>query len=172
MKYQMPTRSRFEKIARIISECRWGIHDISRTELNANGLPRFNMPLELGIFIGARRFGDRHQRQKSSLILDTEPYRFQQYISDIAGQDIQPHKNDIEQAIKAVRDWLATSKAGVGPMPGAAAIASRFSKFAGDLPAICARTERHDTDLTFVEFADLASIWLRTELGFVVPNAS
>ena len=39
---------RFEKIVRIIKSCRFGIHVVSRTQLNAEGLPRFNMPLELG----------------------------------------------------------------------------------------------------------------------------
>ena len=49
---------RIDKIYNIIAECRYGIHDISRTELDENsGLPRFNMPLELGIFLGAKKFG-------------------------------------------------------------------------------------------------------------------
>ncbi|MSP03330.1 MAG: hypothetical protein EXR07_20150 [Acetobacteraceae bacterium] len=42
---------RIQKIARIVRDCRWGIHDISRTELNARGLPRFNMVSEPGLFI-------------------------------------------------------------------------------------------------------------------------
>jgi hypothetical protein len=155
---------RIEKIARIIGECRWGIHDISRTELNPNGLPRFNMPLELGIFLGARRFGDRPQRQKSCLVLDTDRYRYQQYISDIAGQDIEAHRGDAARAVKAVRDWLGASRAGIQPPPGATAISKRFKKFAGDLPSICARTERDVSELTFTEFADAASTWLKTEL--------
>lgn len=62
---------RMDKIAKIIKDCRYGIHDISRTEVAADtGLPRFNMPLELG------------------LILDRARYRYQQFCSDIAGQDI------------------------------------------------------------------------------------
>jgi hypothetical protein len=45
--------ARIEKIYKIISECGYGVHDISRTELDeVNQLPRFNMPLELGIFLG------------------------------------------------------------------------------------------------------------------------
>ena len=41
--------NRLGKIIKIISECRYGIHDISRTETNGDPpLPRFNMPLELG----------------------------------------------------------------------------------------------------------------------------
>ncbi len=156
---------RIEKIARIIGECRWGIHDISRTELNPNGLPRFNMPLELGIFLGARRFGNRPQQQKSCLVLDTDRYRYQQFVSDIAGQDIQAHRGDAARAIKAVRDWLGASRAGIQPPPGAAAISKRFKRFLDDLPAICAATERDVGDLTFTEFADAASIWLRTEFA-------
>jgi hypothetical protein len=62
---------RMDKIAKIIKDCRYGIHDISRTEVGADtGLPRFTMPLELG------------------LILDRARYRYQQFCSDIAGQDI------------------------------------------------------------------------------------
>lgn len=93
---------RIEKIERIVGDCRWGIHDISRTELNAHSLPRFNMPLELGLFLGARRFGTGAQTRKSCLVLDHQPYRYQEFISDIAGQDIAAHGNDPARAIKAV----------------------------------------------------------------------
>jgi hypothetical protein len=65
---------RIEKIFRLIETCRFGIHDISRTEPDADsGLPRFNMPLELGIFLGAQRFGTRQHKTKNCLILDREP---------------------------------------------------------------------------------------------------
>jgi hypothetical protein len=80
---------RMDKIAKIIKDCRYGIHDISRTEAGADtGLPRFNMPLELGLFLGARRFGSRIDKLKACLILDRARYRYQQFCSDIAGQDI------------------------------------------------------------------------------------
>lgn len=80
---------RMDKIAKIIKDCRYGIHDISRTEVGADtGLPRFNMPLELGLFLGARRFGSRTDKLKACLILDRARYRYQQFCSDIAGQDI------------------------------------------------------------------------------------
>ena len=47
---------RVHKILRIIRECRVGIHDISRTEISSSSkLPRFNMPLELEMFLGAKR---------------------------------------------------------------------------------------------------------------------
>src|SRR5436309_3664590 len=70
---------RVEKIAHIITACNFGVHDISRTELDKKSrLPRFNMPFELGLFLGAKRFGTGRQKRKSTLILDRERYRFQQ----------------------------------------------------------------------------------------------
>jgi hypothetical protein len=160
---------RIEKICRIIRACRWGIHDISRTDPNPNGLPRFNMPLELGLFLGAQRFGDAAQKRKSCIVLDHEKYRYQEYISDIAGQDIAAHGDDIEQAIKAVRDWLAVSNAGTIPAPGKAAIVKRHRRFMADLPAICSATDRDVGELTFTEYADAASTWLRRELSGPEP---
>jgi hypothetical protein len=80
---------RIDKIVRIIGECRLGVHDISRTELDpVHALPRFNMPLELGPFLGAKRFGGQDHARKNCLILDLEPYRYQKFISDLSGQDI------------------------------------------------------------------------------------
>ncbi|HEX9161516.1 MAG TPA: hypothetical protein VF980_07380 [Thermoanaerobaculia bacterium] len=41
---------RVHKIADLISQSRYSIHDLSRTELDeASELPRFNMPFELGM---------------------------------------------------------------------------------------------------------------------------
>lgn len=86
---------RVEKILNVIRDCRFGIHDLSRTELDeANRLPRFNMPLELGMFLAAKRFGDRRQKRKVCLVLDREQFRYQKLISDIAGQDIRSHDGE------------------------------------------------------------------------------
>ena len=74
---------RIDRVFKIIAECKYGVHDISRTEVtSASGLPRFNMPLELGMFLAAKRFGVGRQRKKVCLILDSMPYRYQQFISD------------------------------------------------------------------------------------------
>ncbi|MEO8112942.1 MAG: hypothetical protein ABI655_01080 [Phenylobacterium sp.] len=46
-------QTRIDKLFALIDECRFGIHDLSRTEPDeVNHLPRFNMPLELGVFLG------------------------------------------------------------------------------------------------------------------------
>jgi hypothetical protein len=101
---------RIEKIIKIVEACRYGIHDLSRTELDSRSrLPRFNMPLELGLFLGAKQFGASRQRKKTCLILDKHPYRYQKFMSDIAGQDIRAHQKTERLAIGLTRDWLSTS---------------------------------------------------------------
>ena len=88
---------RIDKIFQIVSECKYGINDILRTELdNTHGLPRFNMPLELGIFLGAKRFGSRNQKNKMCLALDREQYRYQKFCSDISGQEHSQHTTAIQ----------------------------------------------------------------------------
>jgi hypothetical protein len=97
---------RLHKIVQLIGASRYSIHDLSRTELDKQtSLPRFNMPLELGIDLGCKSFSTAHRR-KSFLIFDSEQYRFQKYISDISGQDIHQHDNDQRTAMERIRDWL------------------------------------------------------------------
>lgn len=155
---------RIEKIAGLVRDCRWGIHDISRTELNSRGLPRFNMPFELGLFLGAKRFGARPHTSKSCLVLDRDKHRFQEFISDIAGQDIAEHGNEPLRAVRAVRDWLAVARPGLPRPAGPAAIGRRYVRFCGELPAICTAADLRPDELTFVEYADMVSTWLSSVL--------
>ena len=99
-------QTRIENIYELIKECQFSIHDISRTELDEHELPRFNMPFELGLFLGAREFGGGEHKNKECLILDREEYRHQKFLSDIAGYDPQAHGDNYETAIRRVRDWL------------------------------------------------------------------
>jgi hypothetical protein len=151
--------NRLEKIKKLIRECRLGIHDISRTDLDlVNGLPRFNMPLELGVFIGAATYGRGRVRDKSLLVLDREPYRYQKFMSDISGQDIFAHRNSIREVIKCVRNWLASESIGK-TLPGAAHVVERFKAFSGELPSLCAMAKMGLDELTYPDYANLVSIW-------------
>ena len=153
--------TRFEQIKHLISISKFGIHDISRTELDEDmGLPRFNMPLELGVFIGAKRFGDVHQRKKNTLILDKEQYRYQIFMSDIAGQDIRSHENSPEQAISVIRNWL-NSASGRRTIPGGVAINRRYEMFLADLPDICSEFQLAVEEVTYNDYSLFASTWLQ-----------
>jgi hypothetical protein len=154
------TENRLEKIERIIERCRYGIHDISAAGLDAaTGLPRFNMPMELGLFLGCKRFGSDAQRKKACLILDSERYRYRNFISDISGQDIHSHGGRPEQAIVEVRNWLV-SVSQRRRMPGGQAIAERYKRFLLELPALCTSMRRDPANLTFIDSSEMIAAWL------------
>jgi len=153
---------RIEKVVKIIAGCKFGIHDISRTELDAaTGLPRFNMPLELGMFLSAKWFGRAEQKNKVCLILDTERYRYQKFISDISGQDIAAHRGKPEQAIKVVRDWLSNATPKSVGIPGGTAIAERYALFRQELPAMCVKLRLKEDELTFNDYVVQVEEWLK-----------
>lgn len=152
---------RIEKILKIVSECRFGIHDISRTDLDGvSNLPRFNMPLELGIFLGAKRFGHGDQRHKIGLILDREKYRYQAFISDLGGQDIRAHGNEPKMAIAIVRDWLRSSSQR-SFLPGGKVIGERYDRFLTQRPSLCRELQISEDELTFRDSTWIISEWLR-----------
>ena len=153
---------RIDKIFDIIQKCQFGIHDLSRTTLDStNRLPRFNMPLELGVFLGARRFGDQEQRRKVCLILDSEKWRYQKFCSDIAGQDIRAHGNNVERAIGQVRNWLTTHA--TNPLPGPRSLATRYFAFTQELPELCEAAAITRRELTFGDYSTFVTAWLESE---------
>ena len=152
---------RFNKIQKIIAECRFGVHDISRTELDdQTQTPRFNMPLELGVFLGAKHFGNRQQKRKVCLVIDREQYRYQAFISDIAGHDIRSHDNNPEKVITHIRNWLNTAS-GRKTIPGGRAIIARWRQFEADLPAMCEKSLIEVDELTYNDRTNFISEWLR-----------
>lgn len=103
-------QTRIAKIQNLIAKCHFGIHDISATELdNKNKLPRFNMPFELGLFIGAKRYGNSKQKNKQCLILDKTMHRYRKFISDISGQDVNAHDFNLRKLIRIIRNWFANN---------------------------------------------------------------
>lgn len=121
--------NRLSTICGIIQDCRFGIHDISRTESHGDPpLPRFNMPLELGLFLGAKTSGAKAQRAKCCIVFDRDHYRFQRFLSDIAGQDIHAHDDDVDLLIRELAAWLR-DQSGDPTVPGGRAIASEYQAF-------------------------------------------
>lgn len=154
---------RIDKIYNIIAACRYGIHDISRIELDDDsGFPRFNMPLELGIFLGAKKFGIEEHKRKKCLVLDKESYRYQQFISDIAGQDIQAHHNTPEELIRVVRNWLRTAS-GRRTIPSGSVIWERYQEFMRDLPRTVQRFQLTVEEMIFNDYTLMIEEWLGTE---------
>lgn len=149
---------RLHKIIDLIRGSRYSIHDLSRTQLDEmTALPRFNMPLELGVDLGCKAFSRAHGR-KSFLIFDSERYRFQKYLSDIGGQDVHHHGNDPKIAVARVRDWLRADSS-LASIPGGAVIYERYQEFRRDLSSLCARLRLDIDDLSFADLAAAIGTW-------------
>ena len=156
------TEFRLSKIERVIEECKLGINDLSAVELDAaTGLPRFNMPLELGLFLGCKRFGPINQQKKRCLILDKEGYRYRSFISDIAGQDIRSHNADPALAIREIRNWLQAAARRSTPLPGGGEVIEQYGRFSRDLPNFCLSLRLELERLTFLDFSKAVAKWLR-----------
>jgi hypothetical protein len=156
---------RIGKIVRIIAESRYGIHDLSRTELDVGSqLPRFNMPLELGLFLGAKFYGASRQQAKAAIIFDRDRYRYQVFCSDIAGQDIRAHNGSEAELIRAVRDALVTWRPEQF-MPGGRAIYTQYRRFAHALPRMAAKTRLRVQEFAFNDLTRIVDEWLIAEPG-------
>lgn len=124
---------RLDKLISLIRESPRSIHDLSRIEPGANELPRFNMPFELGLALGAKRFG-RRPRDRIKIMV-AERYRLPAYLSDLGGNDPDAHEHRPEKVIRIVRNYLQQSPRG-GVLAGPAGLAADFAKFKARLPAI------------------------------------
>lgn len=153
--------NRLTKILKLIKESKYSIHDISRIELNDKMLPRFNMPLECGIDFGVKLNGNKRLKTKSFLILEKEQYRYQQFMSDIAGNDIRHHNNDPQKVIKHVRDWLKLNTN--GNLAFANDIWSVYCEFLADFHRV-GEKENFDpnniSEITFSDLIEIIRVWL------------
>jgi hypothetical protein len=157
--------NRFDKICRIVAECQYSVHDISRTESDGiPPLPRFNMPLELGLFLGARKFGGSKHKSKVCIVFDREKYRYQKFISDIAGQDIQSHEGSVANLIEKLATWLRLQTRDV-KIPGGSAIAKEFASFNELLPAFLKAEKLSREEMSFGDYCHLVTQYLDSIFG-------
>lgn len=150
---------RIHNIITLIKESKYGIHDLSRVAVDdLNKLPRFNMPLELGIFIGCAEFGMKQHKKKQYLIIESEDFRFKRFVSDLSGQDIKAHNDDPAEAVKCIRNWLANKAQ--EKIPSHSVIWKQYLEFKENLPALCAENAWIPAELTFGEYSSLVTTWL------------
>jgi hypothetical protein len=156
------TELRLDSIINLINQCKYGVHDLSRIELDeTNRLPRFNMPFELGIFYGAKKFGtDKKNKSKSCIIFEKEQYSYQIFISDISGIDIKNHDNLPKKIIFAIRNWLSTSSNRI-TIPYAPLIFSRYGEFYNYFKNLCNSQKIDCNSLPFIDLTRNISDWLK-----------
>jgi hypothetical protein len=140
-------KGRIDRIYDIISESRFSIHDLSRVSLSPAGLPRMNMPLELGIFLGARRYGGSSHGIKTCVVLDVDQYRYHRYISDVSGQDIHNYNSEISRLILILRQFLSEFVDGF--LPGDIELNTRYEQYRTALPFLCEKLKLTVDALSF-----------------------
>lgn len=111
-----------------MASSKYSVHDLSRCQAREEGeIYRLNMPFELGLDFGCRRFGGERMSKKVILVLEEKRFRYQAAISDLAGSDIEAHGGDHAVAVRKVRNWLA----GMGGFEqiGAARVVADYEDF-------------------------------------------
>lgn len=122
--------TRLDKIRGLIEQSRWSNHDLSRCQARQAGeMLRLNMPFELGIDWGCRRYFGQGRDGKRFLILEEQRYRFQAALSDISGCDIEAHGADYRTAMVKVRNWLRLETQASLPAP--AKLLAEYEDFVG-----------------------------------------
>lgn len=151
---------RLEKIARLIAESAYSIHDLSAVELDdINQLPRFNMPFELGMVIGCKKIARARYARRPMLIMERTAYISQKCLSDIAGQDLRAHGGSVPRTINIVRGWLL-QQSNRKNIPGHVRIQNAFNAFYEILPDLCNEAELEVDDIAYSDFVILAQQWL------------
>ena len=159
---------RLEKLVRLIRECPRSIHDLSRIELGDNELPRFNMPFELGLALGAKRFGGPTRKNYRIKIMVAEPYKLPAYLSDLGGNDPTAHHSKPQQVIRIVRNYLQRAPSG-GILAGPARLAEDFDRFNADLPEIARRIDFEPEEVGgFTDYRTF--LWCVAEFLKSAPN--
>ena len=155
--------SRIDKICKLIAECRYSVHDLSRLRAEQAGdFSRMNIPFELGIEHGCRIFGSTALRSKRCLVLEREQHEYQKAISDLSGIDIKRHDNEPAQVVRAVRDWFVET-VGLRRVHSATRIWHRFADFASDFYDARVADGFTDEDLTMMpvpEYIDFIRGWV------------
>jgi hypothetical protein len=96
----VPNQDRLKRIVGLIEKSEVSIHDLSRIE-SSSGVPRFNMPLELGLAL----FRSHVTRGRHRVfVFEKKAYRVQRSTSDVNGIDPQIHKGRPKGVMAGLRN--------------------------------------------------------------------
>lgn len=98
----VPNQGRLETIIGLIATSDYSIHDLSRIEIS-KGIPRFNMPVELGLAL-YRSYVTKGRHRV--YVFEGKPYRTQRSTSDINGIDPQIHHGTPKGVMAGLRNIL------------------------------------------------------------------
>ena len=100
------SQRRLDRLTELIATCEYSFHDISRVTLS-HGVPRFNMPFELGLTIGMvqTRNSEHHW-----YVLESRRHRAQRSLSDLNGTEAYVHGAKPVGVLQMLRNALGRSE--------------------------------------------------------------
>lgn len=101
----VPNQDRLRTIIKLIEESDFSLHDLSRIEAS-RGVPRFNMPLELGLALYRSHVTNGKHRV---FIFESKRYRAQRTTSDVNGIDPQIHNGTPKELMSGLRNIFRQS---------------------------------------------------------------
>jgi hypothetical protein len=162
---------RIDKIAELIQQSKFSVHDLSRIESSdKEELYRLNMAFELGIDFGCRLFAGGKVKSKRFLVLEKERFRYQKALSDLSGSDIKNHNNEPEELVREVRNWFVQTTS-LRPTSGTK-IWEDFNEFMADFRQKREEQGYRGKDLQTMptqEYVDFIKEWL-ADRGIVKPS--
>lgn len=101
---------RLDRIFRLMTSCRYSIHDLSRVQLDRKPprTPRFNMPFELGLLLGWLKT-DR-KAEHTWFVFEAQERRLQKSLSDLDGTDPYIHGGTVRGVFRQLSNALVKSK--------------------------------------------------------------
>ena|SRR3982750_2162278 len=97
-------RNRLERIFGLMEICGASIHDLSRITLSGpQGVPRFNMPFELGMAYALAR-----KVSHNFFVFEEKPFRLQASLSDLNGHDPHIHDSSPTGIFRCLLDCVGT----------------------------------------------------------------
>ena len=144
---------RLDRIIQLIQSCRYSIHDLSRVETSVApaAVPRFNMPLELGMTI---TWANLHPSRHDWFVWESESYRIQRSASDLNGTDAYIHNGTPEGVLRELSNAFWRD-----PMPSVPQMITVYGLVNSALNSIFVRTgTRNPYDRSvFMELCRLSS---------------
>jgi hypothetical protein len=158
--------TRIDGIGELIKNSKFSIHDLSRMKSTKKGeISRFNMPFELGLDLGCKKFGSETQQSKLLLILDKEKYRYQEAISDLSGNDIGSHSDKPEYAVRETRNWIRKISNNSN-LAGPTLIWKTYAEFEGDFKQEALLLGFSEEDILVMpksEYFNFISNWIKSK---------
>jgi len=103
---EIPTSDRrLDRIVKLIRDCRYSFHDLSRVQLDRGKppTPRFNMPFELGLAVDwALVANPKHQW----FVFESRSHRLQKSLSDLNGTDPHVHNGAADGVLRGLMNAL------------------------------------------------------------------